>query len=286
MNKILYEYCQRNLRTVSSSGLKLTASFKTLYRDYHIGKIDNGYFYFTEKDRQALIEQVQLDTQTHLFRDPYPEKQSRQKTAKTQRNEKINSYAVTRDFILVNSLQSLQINNQAVPINELTSLGLYLKADEIISVEHSLIILVENLEIMANLSKLNISESLHNALWLYRGDIKNQQKTSSAYQFFRRFIKSHQLICFSDLDPKGIEIALTSGAQYWLTAEDDDVINMALQGQEKEWFKQQSAIKYLQGRSDLPEKCKSTFQNMRNSRKTFKQEHMLKHHIKLALYPL
>ena len=127
---------------------------------------------------------------------------------------------------------------------------------------------------------------LKQALWLYRGDRKEQQRTSTAYQFFRRFKNSHQLICFSDFDPAGIQIALTSGADYWLTAEEDDVINLELQGDEQEWFKQHAASKYLDNKTLLPEKCQTAFAQMRCNRKTLKQEQMLAHHIKLGLFEL
>ena len=266
--------------------LKRSTFLDHLYEHYSFGILDGHYLIFTERDRDALIKRVQSENGAHLFRDAFPEKQSRPQVAQHQRNEKQGSYAVSRDFILLNALQPLLINNQQISISPFTSLGLYLKADEILSVEHPLIVMVENLAIMANLSALNIPESLQSALWLYRGDIKKQQQTSSAYQFFRRFIKTHQLICFSDLDPKGIEIALTSGAQYWLTAEDDLVINMQLQGEENEWFNQASAVKYLQEQTNLSSKCQSAFNNMCEHRKTLKQEHMLKHDIKLDLYSL
>lgn len=285
MNKALYQFCQRKLKNVTHGKLKLSGSLRRLNSDYSFGVISGNYLLFNEHDRAYLIAQVQYENGVHLFREPYPGMKSRQQTAKTQRNEKIDSYAVSRDFILLNSLQPLQLNKQQFPVSPLTSLGVYLKADEITSVEHQQIVLVENLTLMANLSALNIPESLQSALWLYRGDAKKQQRTSSAYQFFRRFKNSQQLICFSDLDPKGIEIALTSDAQYWLTPEDSNIINIELQGDEHEWFKQAKAIKYLQD-ADLPEKCQSAFTAMCNSRETLKQEHMLAHNIKLELYKL
>ena len=286
MNKALYQYCQRKFKTHTHGKLKLSGLSARLHNDYGFGVIDGGYLHFTEKERTSLIVRVQSENGVHLFRDPYPAAQSRQQSAHTRRNEKAHSYAVSRDFILLNSLQPLQLNKQQLPVTPFTSLGVYLKADEITSVEHQQIVLVENLEIMANLSALNIPESLHSALWLYRGDIKKQQQTSSAYQFFRRFKDNHQLICFSDLDPKGIEITLTSGAQYWLAPEDDNVTNIELQGDENEWFNQQAAIKYLEGKVELPEKCQMAFSEMLNNQKTLKQEHMLAHNIKLGLYKL
>ena len=286
MNKALYEFAQKKFRTLTHGKLKLSGMLRRLHTGYAFGVVMGDYLLFNEHDRAYLIARVQYENGVHLFREPYPGKQSRQQAAKSERNEKAQSYAVSSDFILLNALQPLQLNNQQLPVSPLTSLGMYLKADEITSVEHQQIVLVENLTIMANLSALNIPETLKGALWLYRGDIKRQQRTGSAYQFFRRFKASHQLVCFSDLDPAGIQIALTCGAQYWLTAEDNDVVNLELQGDENEWFKQAKAIKYLEGIIDLPEKCQSAFAEMYGSRKTLKQEHMLAHNIKLGLFSL
>jgi hypothetical protein len=286
MNKALYIFCQAKFRTLHKGKLKLSSLLSRLNDDYGFGLIDGNYLYFTEKDRASLIERVQLENCLHLFRDLYPEAQSRALTAKVQRNEKTNSYTVSQDFVLLNSLQTMQLNKQQFQGNPFTSLGMYLKADEIISVEHPQIVLVENLTIMANLHALVIPASLRSALWLYRGDFKKQQQTSCAYQFFRRFRETNQLICFSDLDPAGIQIALTCDAHYWLTPQDSGVINMALQGEENEWFNQQSAIRYLQDRPALPKKCQDALAQMMLSRKTLKQEQMLAHHIQLALFKL
>lgn len=286
MNKALYRFCQSKFKTQTSGRLKLSALLLRLHQEYHFGELNGGYLDFTEDDRMALIERVRFENGVHLLREPYPEMQCRAQIAQHQRNEKVGSYAVSQDFVLINCLQTLRINHQKTAMSPLTSLGLYIKADQVISVEHPHIVFVENLEIMANLSSLVIPENLQSALWVYRGDIKKQQSTSTAYQFFRRFRDSHQLVCFSDLDPKGIEIAITSGAHYWLTAEDTSVVDIKLQGDEYEWFTQMKAIKYLQAKSDLPEKCQIAFIDMCSSRKTLKQEHMLKHHITLGIYPL
>lgn len=287
MDKPLYQFSQNNLKTKMQGKLKLSPLVTRLYHEYRFGIIDGGYLHFKERDRQQLIDRVLAEEYNlHLFRDSYPEAQSRLQNAQTQRNEKHNSYPVSRDFILVNSLQTLQLNQHKQPVSPISSLGLYLKADEIISVQHPQIILVENLAIMANLSALNLPDELQNALWLYRGDKKQQQKTDSAQLFFRRFKESHQLICFSDLDPKGIEIALTSGADCWLTAQDCHAVNTELQGEEKEWFKQADAIKSLQRRAVLPRQCENALTTMLDSRKTLKQEQILALNIKLQLFSL
>lgn len=99
-------------------------------------------------------------------------------------NEKENSYAVSKEFILINSLTDINVNQKFHKISPLTSLGIYIKAEEIKSIEHSVIVLVENLTVMANLNAINLASiksniDLSKALWLYRGDVKAQQTTNN-----------------------------------------------------------------------------------------------------------
>jgi hypothetical protein len=185
-------------------------------------------------------------------------------------------------------------------LSPFTSLGHNIKADEITSIEHKYIIFVENLAVMASLSALNlssISEDLKDALWIYRGDLKKTQSTGTAYEFFRRF-KSHQRICFSDVDPKGIEIALTSHADYWLTIKDIsdyEKTTQLLVGSEQEWFKQSDSIKFLQKRicdkvSTANKQNRITWEPIFSAsskiQKTLKQEHIVKHKLDLTLLKL
>ncbi|PKF63800.1 hypothetical protein CW745_02885 [Psychromonas sp. psych-6C06] len=287
MNKKLFEYCQKHLRDLPFGQLKSTPSLKKLADDYNVGYIDNGRFYFTAKDKQHLIEMVALEHNgIHLFRDHYPQAQSRIVAATWQRNEKQHALNVTEAFVLVNSLNSLRINNQEIALNSLTTLGQYVCADEIKTIQHPQIILVENLIVMANLSRLAIPDCLKNALWLYRGDIKAQQQTSRAYQFFKAFKETHQLICFSDLDPSGLQIAMTSGASQFLSIGDECELKVSLQGEEQQWFKQQNAISYLNNNLLMSPPLNRLFDAMKQSQKTLKQEHMVAHYLKLKIYPL
>lgn len=257
-----------------------------LKTEYNFGTIRGDYLFFTPDDRADLIRKVKLYENLDLFLGEFREKQSRLETARTDRDEKLNSYPVARDYVMVNSLKNIKLNQETHEISHYTAFGLTLNADHITSIEHEKIVFVENLEIMAVLAKLNMPTELQDALWVFRGQPKKERHTEKAYQFFRRFKNTHQLICFSDLDPKGIEIALTSEAEYWLTPEDSDVINIDLKGFETEWSKQGNAIKYLKGKVDLPIKCKLAFEKMLTNRKTLKQEHMLPYNIKLGLFAL
>lgn len=286
MKKRLFNYCKKHLRFVDSGQLKRNATLTLLVEEYNIGFIEGDYFHFDNKDKQRLIEVVAYELNGALLSDDYPNLQPRTQRASTQRNEKQGALKVSEDFVIINSLHSLRLNKKVshnLPIN---SLGHFICASEIKTIEHQQIVLVENLIVMANLDRLNIPESLNDALWLYRGDAHATKKTSTAYLLFRRFRSSHQLICFSDADPSGLQICLTSGATQWLTLSDERLLNIELQGDEQEWFKQRSAIGYLNNYRSLPLHCERLFTQMKYTQKTLKQEHMLIHGLTLQLFPL
>jgi len=311
INKTLYKFAQCQIQNNSNGGqIKNSALATRLYEEFHFGQFDltKQWLTFGLTDILELSKEVQDSHGVDIRIDPYPSKKDRINTAEKNRNEKGNSYAVSKDFILINSLSELNINKICHKISPLISLGTYIKAEDIQSVDHTAIVLVENLAVMANLNVINLASindnnsnknllnksnniDLTKALWLYRGDVKPQQTTNTSYQFFRRFKGEIPLICFSDLDPKGIEIALTCHADFWLTLNNTNDVNIPLLGNEQEWYKQESSISFLQEQLDnIPTQEKdcwqNTFINLRTHRKTLKQEHMLKHNLALTLLTL
>ena len=320
MNKRLYNFTQGKLQQFRQGGrIKNSVLANQVFVDYNFGQLDitKQWLTFTIKDIIDLSKDVQRTIDRDIRHDSYPNTVDRLTTATVSRNEKTNSFAVSQEFILVNSLSDIFINQTKHKISPLTSLGVYLKAEEILSVEHSAIVMVENLAVMANLKSMKITVpqkevgvlpfsnnealatlDLTQALWLYRGDVKPQQTTNTSYQFFRRFKASIPLICFSDLDPKGIEIALTSHADYWLTLQNANEVTMPLLGSEQEWHKQSASIKFLHHQvnkqrdktvdEDNKDKAENpswqnTFNILLTHKKTLKQEHMLKHKLGLTL---
>ncbi|WP_354625790.1 hypothetical protein [Psychromonas sp. MME2] len=286
MDKKLYQFCQRNFKTLLNGKLKYAPLLSRLNLEYGFGERRGDYLYFDDNDRQRLIERVQQENDVHLFRQDYIDSKCRVDNALKQRNEKVNSQPVSEGFVLINAIDHLRINGQHLKLLNLTSLGCYIEASEITAIDHPFIVLVENLAIMAKLDALILPEKLRDALFIYRGDIKPAQRTNSAYQLFRHFKSSHQLVCFSDLDPAGIQIAVTCGAHFWLAPEDFTLVNSSLTGDEHEWFNQSEAIKWLARKNNLPKSCQTALITMQNSKKTLKQEHILAHNIKMNLYPL
>ncbi|MEC4724395.1 hypothetical protein HWQ46_02395 [Shewanella sp. D64] len=286
----VFKFTQALLRDNPTGGkVKIgdTKYLKILRDEYFFGIEENGFLKFTFANRLSLIETVRLNDKLDLL-SPYPDKKSRENIAKGHKDEKLNSYPVSRDFVLINTLNKFHLNGLKFAKTPFTSLGLSIKAHEIISIEHRQIVLVENLTLMANLEALRIPDSLKEALWVYRGDVKPGQQTGMAYEFFRRF-NTHKLICFSDLDPAGIQIAISSGASYWLTPSDCELaikLKQQLAGVEQEWMNQTDAKTYLETQEHLPKQCNLAFDLMKIQHHTLQQEHMLEHKLLLSLFEL
>lgn len=281
----------KDLLLTSSTGDKIPTKeyLKQLKEDFDFGSFSGSSFSYSLTDKIHLIAEVKQQLGVQIEFDSYPEQKNRYDNSKTNRAEKLNSYPVSRDFILINSINELKINQGVIAKSPLSSLGQSVRADEIDSIEHSYIVLVENLTLMANLAALNLPESLRDALWVYRGDVKPSQQTGMAYQFFRRWKDNpcYKLVCFSDLDPKGIEIAYTCEADYWLSPADcEAAIAIELQGIEQEWHKQTQSRLYLHRQQQLPAQCQLAFSLMNEQHITLKQEHMLSHNLKLQLFSL
>ena len=286
MNKTLYQFCQRNFKNSKTGKIKLGVTAKLLNKEYEFGNIQGNNLYFNEQDIDLLIKRISTENNLHVFRDEYSEPQNKHNNAETNRNEKNNSISTRSEYVLVNALHTININNRKSAVLGARSLGVHVAFDEIKTIEHPQLILVENLIIMAHLNELMIPTELKNALWLYRGDTKVECKTGPAYSFFRSWKGKIKLICFPDLDPAGINIARSSGADEWLTAVDPSVVSLALSGIENEYFGQENDRIHLDKQLNLPSQCQKAYAAMCRIQKTLKQEHLVKHNIQLGCFSL
>ena len=292
INKTQFTFFKKLLSNPLYNGIgsvKANASCKWATHEHRIGKIVGNDWVYTQRDKDDLIQLVNDQRKVDLISQSYPEQQSRLVSSLTQSNEKLNAFSVNKDFVLINVINALTINDHVLDISLIDSLGLFVQADKIVSVEHQQIVLVENLTVMAHLDKLVFTETtqhLKNALWVYRGDIKTQQSTCKAYQFFRRFKDSHDLICFADIDPAGFEIVLTSGAEKMLAVSTVDLINFEVNDADNDYFNQRSANNYLSKQGDLSLSLTQLINVMVVERKTIKQEHILSHQIPVLMLGL
>ena len=271
---------------VPTIGVYVAKEFSFGQLDYHEERLE-----FSEHQLIKLNFELKRVT-GHNPAHGKPTAQPRVPRSRHNHSTKLRAQPVTSDFVLVNCLGQLNINHQQHSMPTINSLGIYININEVLSIEHTQLILVENLALMASLADLVLPASINEPLFIYRGDLKPEQSVSSAYQFFRHWSSSHQLICFSDFDPAGLIITLGSGANFSLMpamATWPKIFTVELEGSEENWWQQQeqrTAINNLIDNGQLSQHLAASFQKMADHRRTWQQEHMISHQTELSLIAL
>ena len=261
---------------------------------YQCGRSHNNKLIFTTKDKSELRSQIKHEINIDPFiTDQLPD--SRLELAKFHDNEKLAKNPVSQDHILINCpTGSLQLNNQNIQLHPdiIPNVGFMPIASSISQINHNAIVVVENLAIMQLCNQLALPPLCKNALWVYRGDNKSGAKAEACYDLLTRFGQDKEVIVFSDMDPKGLEIALTLPyASYWLGPETDSWTRclQSPHASRSGYDLQTRAMKYLLNRSDagsLSKPINDLVLLMRTEHSSYRQEHMLAHNIPLALFPI
>lgn len=261
---------------------------------YHCGHVRNNRLIFSAEDKRRLRQRVKEE----LGLDPFMARQlpnDRLEMAKFHANEKLAAKPAGHDYLLLNSPDGmLHLNDEQIRLHpqRIPTAGLFCLNSGLETVEHEAIVVVENLIMMSLCARLPLPPLAKNALWVYRGDHKTGAKTDTCYEFIARFGIDKDVIVFSDMDPKGLEIALTMPfADYWLGPE-EDCWHICLQSRyaNRDGFDHQNdSMNYLQRLVDarsLTEPLKNLMICLQTERSSYRQEHMYSHNIALDLFPI
>lgn len=278
---------QTTIRRSSEVGL-------SVIEHYGYGRSQNNRLIFTAKDKSAIRLQIKRE----LNIDPFDTEQlpeSRVDIAEFHENEKLAKNPVSQDHILVNCPTGIvQLNNQKIHLHAdiIASVGFMPIASAINQINHDTLVVVENLAIMQLCSQLTLPVLCQNALWLYRGDHKSGAKAEACYDLLNRFGQDKVVIVFSDMDPKGLEIALTMPhAKYWLGPEISEWTTClrSVYASRSGYDIQVKALKYLLKRRDegiLSAEITGLFLQMQEEQSSYRQEHMFAHQVTLSLFKL
>ncbi|MBS4053101.1 MAG: hypothetical protein KGZ69_18135 [Methylomonas sp.] len=259
---------------------------------YSCGYVSNNCLIFSADDKRRLRQQIIAE----LGLDPFTTEQlpaDRLEMAQYHANEKLAGKPASHDQLLLNSVDGmLRINNVEIPLHpqSIASAGLLCLSSGIETIQHRTIVVIENLAIMPLCHSWQIPCIDPQALWVYRGDYKSGAKARACRDFVDRFGADKTVIVFSDMDPKGLEIALTMPhADYWMGPE-QAVWRTCLQSRlaNREGFdRQNSALIYLERLSverSLSMALTELITVMKAERSSFRQEHMLSRKVELALF--
>lgn len=261
---------------------------------YQCGRSQSNRLIFTAKDKSELRSQIKRELNIDPFiTDHLPD--SRLEVAKIHHNEKLAKNPVSQDHILINCPSGIiQLNNQQIQLypNVIPSVGFMPIASKISRINHDAIVVVENLAIMQLCNQLALPAICQNALWVYRGDNKSGAKAEACYDLLTRFGQDKAVVIFSDMDPKGLEIALTMPhANYWLGPESNEWSSclQSKQASRSGYDIQLKAMKYLlkqREKETISISIRELILQMQTAQSSYRQEHMIAHNISLALFPI
>ncbi|MGY6277168.1 DUF7281 domain-containing protein [Methylomonas sp. MgM2] len=296
MDRKIYQWISQLLRDKPDQTTErmITAIGQRVISHYGCGYVGNNRLIFTAENKRYLRRQVLKEVGLDPFSvEKLPE--GRLRMAEYHADEKLASKPAGDDHLLLNGADGIiRVNGEEIALHPhgLSSAGLLCMNSGIRSVEHQTIVVVENLAIMPLCCAWRIPCVDPRALWVYRGDYKSGATAGACREFVRRFGSDKTVIVFSDMDPKGLEIALTLPlASFWLGPSKNEWEHL-LNGPyaNKAGFDTQSqAMNYLLGLSDsngLSEPFKQLVFTLQNHRNSLRQEHMFSHNMPLELIPI
>lgn len=296
MDRKLYQWISALVRDkpAQTTGRSLSQLGLKVHARYDCGHTSKNRLIFSAEDkrrlRQLILNEVGLD--------PFKIEQlpiSRLEMAQYHANEKLAAKPASADMLLLNSADGiLRVNGKEIPLHpqSLTSAGLLCLNASINTVEHETIVVVENLAIMPLCHSWRIPCVDEKALWIYRGDYKSGATANTCLKFLQRFGDKKTVIVFSDMDPKGLEIAQTLPfAKFWLGPSQNSWQRLLKSKYASQigYDTQSQAAAYLLGMLDS-NLISSNFRNLisvlRDTRSSFRQEHTYSHNVVLELIPI
>jgi hypothetical protein len=260
---------------------------------YDCGYISNNRLIFNAEHKRRLRQRVKDE----MGLDPFAEQLPAERLAMAQyhANEKLAAKTAGNDQLLLNSADGIvRVNNAHIQLypESIKTAGLLCLNSSINTIEHRTIVVVENLAIMPLCHSWQLPLPDRQALWVYRGDHKSGAKAEACRDFLQRFGKDKTVVVFSDMDPKGLEIALTMPhAQYWLGPESSAWDGCFQSGSANcsGYDVQSDAMASLMKMRDeghLTESFSELVSRIRKERSSFRQEHCYAHNVGLSLFAI
>ncbi|MEZ8851797.1 hypothetical protein AB6E22_11990 [Vibrio cyclitrophicus] len=189
------------------ASVALSGVFDTFHRDFSVGSARGEHLQLTPRDIRQIRKVIKEQSGFDLLTDPIPN--SRTDMAQFFPNEKLSSSPVKDKVIKVYGILSTNINGKSYDLQE--GMNIEVALSHLTSIEHSQVVIVENYEAFSKF-RLVQTDIGPNPLIVYRGD----KDTGVISKEIALAFPDVELIAWFDTDPKGISLALSSGATYML----------------------------------------------------------------------
>lgn len=296
MNRKMFQWISQLVRDKpeQASSRPISELGRQVQSHYHCGHVRGNRLLFSAEDKRQLRQRANDEFGYDAFTtEKLPD--NRLEMAQYHPNEKLAAKPASDGHLLLNSADGvIRVNDTQIPLHpgSISPAGLLCLNSSILTLGHQTIVVVENLDIMHLCHAWQLPLSDKQALWVYRGDHKSGAKAEACRDFVKRFGADKTVIVFSDMDPKGLEIALTTQhANYWLGPSQASWPACLQSGlANREGFDLQSgALAYLERRAEQEElggALNALLLCFKEQRSSFRQQHMFNRQVGLELFPL
>ncbi|WP_340677954.1 hypothetical protein [Paraglaciecola sp.] len=196
-----------------------------LWLEQHFDLYHNGKgFVFSPSNKVTLRKGIeQLYPRLNLL-EGLPSQQNRLAVVEYVNNDKLAGIRPNDQYVLATSQAAIKLLDSELSLPAGVSLRLPLVAIDINQLES--VIIVENQDVFDVWQQVNVAEKYHPSLVLYRG---NEHSLSKGLKTLLNQLLEHtEVLLFSDLDPKGLEMAYTISRVTGILAPSLDNIQNAL----------------------------------------------------------
>ena len=243
---VLSRFFRDESKLLLSSKGKLKQWLEQHFDLYHNGK----GFVFDAASKEQLRSEIELSYPRLNMRAGLPSEQDRIAISQYINNEKLADIKPSDHYVLVKSHNTpLIIAGDTFHLPQGTSLRL--AVDDIDFSQFDSLIIVENLDVFDMWHKVNLLHNLSSSLIVYRG---HDHATAKGLKLLLASLPNNiAVIMFADLDPKGLEIALTTERVIGVLAPSIDDINKLLPAysQSAVFLRQHSSVAYLAQRQNI-----------------------------------
>lgn len=253
----------------------LNKSWQWIHDSYGIGRIIGKTLTFTTADHADLRKTIEAVAGEGSL-SPHLDFSTRTNAAEHVINEKLSSQSIGRQGVFVSRVGlPLQTVRGACTLQP--GIAAWMNYRDVQLCENDVFVVIENLEAFLGWSEFCVPAALKSALVLYRG---HDEKTRGASEWLAHVKGKHAIIAFTDFDPAGMRIAMsTPGVTGWLAPENPREIpsNHAL-------FAGQG--RYFQGlAADTPLGWRDALQIMMDDHIALTQERMSAQGVRLTVIP-
>lgn len=268
-----------NVLRKRSAKVAFSSNWQKIFAELEVGSVDESgrYLHFSAAQQHQLkqmsVDYFGSDLLTNTFDG------DRIDVAKHSRYEKLAAIAPDDQFVLIKSrpfFPNIPIEcSLRIPLTNV----IQLLESQIATITH--LVIVENLDAFDYWYQFSVDEALNNVLVVYRGHNGLSKGLSVLLELLPEKVT---VVAFVDVDPAGVQIALTTPRVTQLLAPSIEALSslVVTASSTEDYTAQYKQLKYIQHQS---EEWRPLQQFIIEHKVSIKQQHLLAHNLGLIIHP-